>query len=184
MVLQGAGSLSNTEPCHFATESLQLYPGLRRETEYTVRAPQLYAPTFPAITSAAEMEQLMKITATPDAEIERLASIISTHGDRTDLNALIRLRPPKTLTTPQPEWMVPFFVSMGTDTILLILYQLLCTLLATIRKARARAQQSDPEIPVTETMTTAPASAHGTQDRDVEALPRTVFYTTYPNQPS
>jgi hypothetical protein len=130
------------------------------------------------------MEQLKKITATPDAEIERLASIISAHGDRTDLNALIRMQPPKTLTAPQPEWMVPFFVSTGTVTILLILYQLVCTLLATIQKARTRAQQSDPENPVTETMTTAPASAHGTQDRDVEALPRTVFYTSYPHPPS
>jgi hypothetical protein len=95
--------ISNTEPRHFATESLQLYPGLRRETEYTVRAPQLYAPTLPAITPTAEMEQLKKITATTDAEIERLASIICAHGDRTDLNALIRLQPPKTLTTPHPE---------------------------------------------------------------------------------
>jgi hypothetical protein len=69
MVLQGAGSLSNAEHCHFSMESLQLYPGLRIETQDTVLAPQLYAPTLPAITSTAEMEQLNKITATTDAEV-------------------------------------------------------------------------------------------------------------------
>jgi hypothetical protein len=85
MVLQGARTLSNTESCHFSTKDLQLYPGLRCEKEYTVRAPQLYAPSVPAITSAAELENLKKITKSTDADIDRLASIIQSHGDRTDL---------------------------------------------------------------------------------------------------
>jgi hypothetical protein len=98
LVLQVAGTLSDAETCHLSAESVQLYPGLRRETEYTVQAPKLYAPTIPAITSTAEMEQLKKITEMTRAEIEQLASAISAHDDRTDLNTIIRLRPPQTQT--------------------------------------------------------------------------------------
>jgi hypothetical protein len=44
------------------------------------------------------MEQPKKITETTDADIEQLASIISAHGDRTDFNIFIRLRPLQQLT--------------------------------------------------------------------------------------
>jgi hypothetical protein len=97
---------------------------------------------------------------------------------------MIRLHPPISLTPHKPEWLVPFLVSTGTVTSLLILYQLARKILATIRKARGGVRPSVPEDPVTETPTTAPASTQGTQDRDVEALPRTVFFTTYPHPPS
>jgi hypothetical protein len=149
-----------------------------------VRAPQLYAPTFPAITSTAEMEQLKKITATTGADFEHLASTIRANGERSDLNAIIRLQQTRTLTPHKPEWLLRFLVSTGKVTFLLILCQLARKILATIRKARGGVQPSVPEDPVTETPTTAPASTQGTQDRDVEALPRTVFFTKYPNQPS
>jgi hypothetical protein len=132
VLLCGAGSLYNVESCHFSTESLQLHPGLRRETEYTVRAPPLYAPTLPAITLTAEMEQLKKITETTDTEIEQVASINSANGGRTDLNTMIRLRPPQTLTPRKPEWLVLSLLSMGTVTSVLILYQLARKILTTV----------------------------------------------------
>jgi hypothetical protein len=130
------------------------------------------------------MEQLKKITETTDAEIEHLASIISAHGDRTDLNAMIRLRPPKSLTPRKPEWLVPSLVSMGTVTSALILNQLAPKILTTIKKECAGVQPSDPEDPVTEPPTTAPAGSQGIQDREVEAVPRKVFFATCPHPPS
>jgi hypothetical protein len=46
------------------------------------------------------MERLKKIEETADAGIEQLVSIISAHGNRTDLNTMVRLRPTSANYTP------------------------------------------------------------------------------------
>jgi hypothetical protein len=111
------------------------------------------------------MEQLKKITETADADIEQLASIISAHGYR----------------TRKPEWLVPFLVSMGTVISVLLLYQLAHKILIAVQKAHGSVPLSNAEDPATEPLTKAPAGSQGTQDREVEALPCTVYFTTYPH---
>jgi hypothetical protein len=49
-----------------------------------------------------------------------------------------------------------------------------------MKGAQNKVPPPDIEDPGSETLTAAPASSQGTQDREVEALLRTMYFTTYP----
>jgi hypothetical protein len=73
---------------------------------------------------------------------------------------------------------------MGTVMSVLFLYHLSRQIVTKVQRARRGAQTSNAKDPGTKPLTTAPEGSQGIQDRKVETLPRTVFFTTYPQPPS
>ena len=89
MTLQGAGVLSNAGVCHVTSEGLQLYPALSGESEFSIRAPLLYAPSLPAVNSTSGREVLRKMLEVKVTELGQLSTAISSHRIKADIGTLI-----------------------------------------------------------------------------------------------
>jgi hypothetical protein len=101
-------------PCNYRVLS-----GERTITAYT---PKLYAPHLPAVATSSKVRTLKEIADLK--QIENLASTVQAHHVESNLDALIHFHSTQTPHPNSLDCYTPIIISVGTVTLLYILYHL------------------------------------------------------------